>query len=48
VALPVADIRVNPLRSLAGNGVANSVQRMPILCVGHPNAGQVLCAFEAA
>jgi hypothetical protein len=34
--------------SLAAIGVANSVQRMLILCVGHPNARRVVCAFEAA
>jgi hypothetical protein len=48
VALLVADIRINPLCSLTGNGVANSVQRMLILCVGHPNASRVVCAFQAA
>jgi hypothetical protein len=33
---------------LAVIGVANSVQKMLILSVGHPNVGRVVCAFEAA
>jgi hypothetical protein len=43
VAALIADLRFSPLRPLAANGVANSVQRMLILSVGHPIAGRVRC-----
>jgi hypothetical protein len=42
------NFKLNRWCSLAAIGVANSVQRMLVLCVGHPNAGRVVCAFQAA
>jgi hypothetical protein len=41
-------LQCNRWRSLAGIGVANSVQAMLIFSVGHPNAGRARGAFEAA